>query len=246
MCRPASRSLTSRARECIARPRGSRRLLDRHLHVGVGPAALEAAAAFARVVVGLRAQHVLARRAENVAVVDVLPSSPIFGRCSVNVTAPGPRCLCHDWARRGMRPANAGFSPSSLCMSSVVITSSVTGWPTVPVSSCATTSGGPWNVLPGRRELEHRRRVALRRVLERLDLVVLDQPDRHRRGLAVGDDGPGEALLAAEVLRHLDGEHAPAAARPGSRWAGPWSGPPGSTRLFGPTGMSSVCFWLRL
>ena len=26
----------------------------------------------------------------------------------------------------------------------------------------------------------------------------------------------------------------------------PMSGPPGSTRLFGPTGMSSVCFWLRL
>ena len=62
------------------------------------------------------------------------------------------------------------------------------------------------------RELEHRRQIAFRRVLERFDLVVLDQAHRHRGGLAVGHDRPGVALLGSEVLRHLDREHTPAAA----------------------------------
>ena len=81
-------------------------LLDRHLHVGVGPAALEPAAALARVVVALRAQDVLARAPRTSPSSSSCRRSSIFGRCSLNVTSPGPRCLCHDCARRGMRPAN--------------------------------------------------------------------------------------------------------------------------------------------
>ena len=35
--------------------------------------------------------------------------------------------------------------------------------------------------------------------------------------------------------------------RPGEKCVGcPWSGPPGSMRLFGPTGMSNSCLVLRL
>src|SRR6185436_20428758 len=58
------------------------------------------------------------------------------------------------------------------------------------------------------RELHHRRRVLVRRVLERLDDVVGLRVKGDGVGEAVGDDGPGR-LLRAEVLRKLDREDAP-------------------------------------
>ena len=43
-----------------------------------------------------------------------------------------------------------------------------------------------------------------------LTRVIRVQPQRNRRGLAVGDDRPREALIGCrEVRRHGDGEHAP-------------------------------------
>src|SRR4051812_32585762 len=53
---------------CTARRRKNQTnvwlLLDCHFYVRVGPAALEAAAAFTRLIIGLNPQHVLAWRAE--------------------------------------------------------------------------------------------------------------------------------------------------------------------------------------
>ena len=62
--------------------------------------------------------------------------------------------------------------------------------------------------LAGRLELQLRRRVLVRGILERLDDVVGVRVEGDRVGEAVGDDRPAQ-FLGPEILRQLDREHAP-------------------------------------
>jgi hypothetical protein len=61
-------------------------------------------------------------------------------------------------------------------------------------------------------EPDHRGRVANRDLCERAHHVVGLQAQRNARALAIGDDRPRVRVGRLEVLRHIDGEHAPLAA----------------------------------
>ena len=136
------------------------------------------------------------------------------------------------------RPLSGARFPSS-----VTHTVKSSGSDSLAVNVRAIPIGGPENAGTVWIEFDDGRSVAdagvfvLRKTIQEEDLCL----GRKRRGLAIGNDCTG-TFFVAKVFRRRSWSNAPHCRRGMKSSGWPLSGPPGSILLFGPTGMSKVCF----
>ena len=191
--------------------------LDGNLHEARRPAALEAAAAIAGVVVHGDVQHVVAGFAEHGVV--CLPAKGLR-RCPTGQLL-NPGLLCRTSRRQGrgtstrraspadVRAGHGAFVPLVYFMSSVTQTVKTAAPDNEVVDRGLASCDRTLNRLSVRSNRMTGGVLWTAISLNGLDHVIRVQPKRNAGGLTVRDDRPGVLVLWREILRHRNDEHSP-------------------------------------